>query len=312
MLTWRAAHEIAHLAASRAHATLEVDLTAGFVDVAQSIHRAGAHLMWQQMPHLFGAYLNEPGSTPGILVNNGLPYAAQRFTAAHELGHLFLNHTTSVEDGSTIDITHDPIQDYMPDKKGRDWPDQEKLAESFAAWFLMPRRLVLQTVRKIGLSKISAPVDVYRISQILGTPYRTTVNHLPNLRVISKQQAERWSHASLSRIKEILDHEFEKPASRRYDVALVTPAMAGTIVRVQPHDRLLVHAARVELTAPAEFASLTPKSSDSPSRPEHIGFQVSPLDCSTIALRAHSISGPAWTVGVHVTQTQSGLYRGAL
>src|SRR4051794_36827371 len=72
-LTWAKAHQVAHMAAAKAHHALEVDLHGVSVDVASALGAAGVMVLWRPMPQLFGAYINEPGSMPGVLVNSGLP-----------------------------------------------------------------------------------------------------------------------------------------------------------------------------------------------------------------------------------------------
>ena len=84
MVTWSEAHSVANMAAAQAHVDLDVDLNVPRIDVLKAIRAADVQLMWQPMPTVFGAYVNEPGSEPGILVNSGLPAAARRYTASHD------------------------------------------------------------------------------------------------------------------------------------------------------------------------------------------------------------------------------------
>lgn len=80
MLTWATAHQIANMAAAKAHAALSVDLSESQVDVVGAVHTSGVQLMWQPIPRIFGAYVNEPNSRPGILINSALPHGARRYT----------------------------------------------------------------------------------------------------------------------------------------------------------------------------------------------------------------------------------------
>ena len=58
----------------------------GRVDVFGAIAKLGATLMFQPLDKLLGAYL--PGDEAGVLITTKRPLPVQRFTGAHELGHL--------------------------------------------------------------------------------------------------------------------------------------------------------------------------------------------------------------------------------
>lgn len=240
VLNWQAAHRVANIAAAQAHGRLGVDLGGVQVNVEAAIHAQGAVLMWQQMPSLFGAYVNEPGSVPGILINSGLPRGARRHTAAHELGHAFMGHVTTADDGSTIDtVLGDEFDAIPPANRRRAWPDQEKCAEAFAAWFLMPRRVVASALTVVGVQGPTAPEDVYQLSLLLGTSYRTTLRHLPNLRLIGSQNAQAWSRVAPGTLKAALDRGTPSPASRRGDVYVLNRRFNGLNLTVGVGDRFV-------------------------------------------------------------------------
>lgn len=243
MLSWQDAHRLANIAAAQAHAHLAMDLTGSRVDIVGAIHRADIELMWQPFPHLFGAFVNEAGSTPGIIVNAALPRGARRHTAAHELGHARLAHSTSVDDGSTIDTVFADEVDAIPQTdRRRPWPDQEKAAEAFAAWFLMPRRVVVTALRVLGLDRPQSAEDVYRLSLLLGTSYRTTLRHLPNLRLATTQSCNMWARTAPGNVKARLDRAAAPPPSRRPEVWQLTPRYDGLRLDVEPGDRIILPA----------------------------------------------------------------------
>lgn len=241
MLTWQEAHRIANMAAAQTHTALGVSLDGTRVDIVAAVRAAEVELMWQPMPRVFGVYLNEPGSRPGILVNGGLPPGARRHTLAHELGHHRLRHVTSVDDGSTIDtVTAEEYDAMPPASRRRAWPDQEKAAEAFAAWFLMPRRVVTTALETLGLQRPRTALDVYRLSLLLGTSFRSTVRHLPNLRLAHPQNCATWSRTAPGQIKASLDRGTPDPASRRPDVWLLDPGLDGITLHLHPGDRLVL------------------------------------------------------------------------
>lgn len=267
MGTWQQANKVAHVAAAQAHGALKVDLSEPRVDVEAAISRADLELIWRPMPRLFGLYVNEPDAAVGILVNSGLPRGARRHTAAHELGHHLLRHTTTVDDRSTIDIGGGAIDSLPGNGAPRHWTYQEMGAEAFAAWFLMPRRVVAAALLTLGRDRPESALDVYRLSVILGTSYATTLRHLPNLKLASPRDTNAWLKVPPGRLKMRLDRGVEQPADRRRDVFVVgAPLSGGVRVHAETGDRLVlpgvteaqVHApawlAVAGTTAEAEFA----------------------------------------------------------
>jgi hypothetical protein len=62
----------------------------GRVDVFGAIGKLGATLMFQKLDKLLGAYI--PAEEPGVLITTQRTLPVQRFTGAHELGHLYMRH----------------------------------------------------------------------------------------------------------------------------------------------------------------------------------------------------------------------------
>jgi Zn-dependent peptidase ImmA (M78 family) len=236
------------LAAAQAHGDYGIDSATWPVDIYDAIYTAGAVTIWRQMPRQFGAYINEPGSRPGILINNGLPHAAQRQTAGHELGHHWWKHGTR-QDGDL-----DPPGDRRPP-----WPPEEKQAESFAAWFLMPRKVAVAALSRLGISEIRSPADAYQLSLLLGTPYRALVRHLPNIRLVSAAKAAQWVKVPPNVIKDRLDQAADAPASRKPDVWVVGPRFDGAELTVRPGDRIVITSpdgSRPSITCPGGFSDV--------------------------------------------------------
>jgi Zn-dependent peptidase ImmA (M78 family) len=217
------------LAAAQAHGDYGIDTAIWPIDIYDAVYTAGVVTIWRQMPKQFGAYVNDPGSRPGVIINNGLPHAAQRQTAGHELGHHWWKHGTR-EDGDL-----DPPGDRRPS-----WPREEKLAESFASWFLMPRKAAAAALGSLGLKEVRSPGDAYLLSLLLGTPYRATVRHLPNIRLVSGTRAAEWIKVPPNVIKGRLDQADDAPASRKPDVWVLGPQFDGAQIAVHPGDRIVI------------------------------------------------------------------------
>lgn len=112
-----------------------------------------------------GMYDRQP--KPRIHVSALRPLARRAFTCAHELGHHVFGH------GSTIDELRD---DHA---QNADRPPNEVLADSFAAFVLMPTLGLREAFVKRGLdpNKASA-LEMYAIACNFGVGQATLVNHL--------------------------------------------------------------------------------------------------------------------------------------
>lgn len=200
-MTWQSANRVAAIAATQAHDSLGLDQEAIPVSVAQAIYRAGIVLIYRPLPSLFGAYLVGAQIATGILVNNRLTRAARRHTAAHELGHHQFGHQCTVDDGAA-----EPSDSLVGHRRGA-WPDEEKTAEAFAAWFLMPRRMVMSLLDDMGVAAPESAEQTYQLALRLGTSYAATVRHLATLKLISTARARQWSSVAPGTLKRRLaDH----------------------------------------------------------------------------------------------------------
>jgi Zn-dependent peptidase ImmA (M78 family) len=225
-MRWRDAHKQAILKARRAHGAYDID-TSRRIDVFEIIEQARLVLGFQPLARMSGAYFAAFGA---ILVNSNHPLARQRYTAAHELGHFAFDHGTSI----------DPQTDPLSRWGGRtQWPDHEKQAEAFAAWFLMPRQLVKVLLEQLGIARPESPEDVYALALRLGTSYQATLRHLPNLKLISENEMRQWQKHPLARVK-VGIAEGAPPESLRNDVWYLTERDADTAIAVRIGDRLVV------------------------------------------------------------------------
>jgi Zn-dependent peptidase ImmA (M78 family) len=108
------------------------------------------------------------GTTKLIAINSILTYGRQRFTAAHELCHLFLHETfKSIVCGKDIDQNKDP---------------QEKEADMFASYFLAPYESLKDFIsNKLQKERNQLDLnDVIRIEQHYGLSRQATLWRLKN------------------------------------------------------------------------------------------------------------------------------------
>lgn len=196
MSTWEQANRAAAALAAEAHADLGLDLDQP-IDVFDVIQRVGIVLAFAPLDAASGLYIpsSGPDVPPGVMIHDGHPRSRQRFTAGHELGHHFFGHGVEVD--SDLDGRFDRSDlDTLP--------DAEKEAESFAAWFLMPRRLMLAGMRELGIvgGRPGSPSEAYALSLWLGTSYLATVRQLNVTRRIDDYTARTWMRITPKSIKE--------------------------------------------------------------------------------------------------------------
>jgi Zn-dependent peptidase ImmA (M78 family) len=125
------------------------------------------------------------GEPANILVSSLRPVGRRAFTCAHELGHHWFGH------GSTID----QLQEDERDDSSK--PD-EVLANAFAAFFLMPTVVVRAAFAARGwVVSAPTPVQLFTIACELGVGYATLLNHLSyTLREINasaRAELKKWT-----------------------------------------------------------------------------------------------------------------------
>ncbi|WP_406324895.1 ImmA/IrrE family metallo-endopeptidase [Streptomyces sp. NBC_01617] len=236
-MNWAVAHRIAGIAAIQAHRDLAIDRTR-YVPVHQALRTASLTGMARPMPRLFGVYFSPADNGPAVLLNASLNIITQRHTAAHELGHHRLRHRTAADD------------ELNPALRWGDgtWPEEEKTAEAFAAWFLMPRPAVLAALEWICRGRPDSPVHVYRLARELGTSYAGTVRHLQHLRLLDATRAREWAKVSPADLRSSLAQGAVLPPDAH--VHVLTARMREQHVHAEVGDLLVLD------DAEGRFASL--------------------------------------------------------
>ena len=225
-MRWEEAHQLARLKAAHVHKDMGID-PAERVDVFGAIRDADLLLAFEPMPRLSGAYFE---AERAILVNSNHPLARQRFTGGHELGHFVFGHSSS------IDPLTEPLARWGT---AGAWPPEEKLAEAFSAWFLMPKTLVSATLEQMGVDRPIEPADVYALALRMGTSYSATARHLPNLRLATGPQVKHWLSTPPAEIKIALAIG-SPPSNLQNDVWALSERDNELRVEVRKGDRLAI------------------------------------------------------------------------
>ena len=182
-------------------------------------------VMKRRLQDLLGGFLRDTQS--GILVNIDRPPGMVHMTCAHELGHYFLGHETTV----------DQALDYGP--KG---DIKEREADWFAYHLLMPRSLIVDVMRRKCWrhSDLKNPSTLYQLSLRLGTSFTATYWTLVSLEMLSVGvvEGDKLSRTSLQQLK----HELATwvPEQTLSDVWLLDENDRERILEPRPKDRFIV------------------------------------------------------------------------
>ncbi len=195
-LSWPQIHLAAMREAQRAHRELGTDLTRR-VDPFDALDRAGVVMFRRRLDNVAGVYMpGDPnaGQPDAVLINSVHPLAKQRYTAAHELAHHRRDRETVVD-----------TETEWLGRAARATSERERVADAFAAWFLMPRELVTSQANRLGIALARpSPQDAYALALTLGTSYAATVHHLSDLGMIGAGTRAQLLRQPPQRIKQSL------------------------------------------------------------------------------------------------------------
>jgi Zn-dependent peptidase ImmA (M78 family) len=204
-------------AAKRVHRDLDLQRRvtegAGLVDVFEAIGELDIPLVFKPLTSALGLCL--PAPLRGIMITTERGLHIQRFTGAHELGHVILEHAGSVDREI---IYRGPL---MP-VGGRDL--QEVAADAFAAEFVLPRWLYRHQIRAQGWTvagHLRNPDIVYQLSLRMGASYEATCWGLVSHQILPQGEVDALLKAQVAKLKSRLGGEY-RPGSSRSDVWRLT------------------------------------------------------------------------------------------
>lgn len=196
------------------------------IDVFGSILKKGGVLFFRPLQGLLGAYIDGPG----VLISTNRRLSVQRFTAAHELGHIAMDHVLSF-DGLEI-LQDDGLRNSDP----AEWE-----ANAFAGEFLLPKWLLRHHARcqDWGREDVKSPVIVYQLSLRVGASYQATVHALAKYNIIDASVQSRLLAIQPKSIKQQLLPDY-KPVDWHRDIWLITEKDEGGFFEGQPEDLFLL------------------------------------------------------------------------
>ncbi len=217
-------------AAKRVHRALDLEKrvieAGGQVDIFESISELDIALIFKPLTSALGFCL--PAPVRGIMVTTLRSLHIQRFTAAHELGHVVLGHSGSIDKEEIL--ARDPFS--------RDTGDlQEIQAEAFAAEFLLPRWLYFHHAKTQGWTTghLRNPDVVYQLSLRMGTSYSATCWGLAGHQILSRADADLLAHSKVAQLKKTAGKSF-RPGNSWADVWRLTGKDSGLSVHGNPDD----------------------------------------------------------------------------
>ncbi len=127
---------------------------------------------------------------PTILISALRPLVRRNYTCAHELGHHFFRH------GSTIDELRNEITTPKFEPK-------EFVAEAFAGFLLMPTQGIKRALSQRNVvAKNAMPDQLYGIASAFGVGYETLVSHMSySLKLIPRGRADELRRIKLPQIR---------------------------------------------------------------------------------------------------------------
>ncbi len=201
-------------------------------DIVGAMTELGIPLVFRPLTGLWGASVTVGRGLRGVLVTTKLGLAVQRFTLAHELGHVLLGHETS------LDETVGFAGRFAPESR----PVEEWAADTFASELLAPRSLMLAASKAHGWTKqaLRDPANVYQLALRLGVSFQAACWALAAHRVVSKDAASALQDETVKQLKLALVSAalIDNPWA---DVWKLTQNDSGTMLEAGPDDVFAVH-----------------------------------------------------------------------
>ena len=196
-------------------------------DIVGVVTDLGIPLLFRPLSNLLGAVVAFGGGVRGIMVTTQRDLHVQRFTLAHELGHVLLGHTFSFDE--TIDLAGR--------NASRSRPTEEVAADTFAAELLGPKKLLLEVAKRHKWTRqaLHQPEKIYQLSLRLGISYQAACWALVTSDVFKRAEAMKIKDNSVAELKHELAQNISKSDSWA-NVWALNKADTGTFLEAGPND----------------------------------------------------------------------------
>lgn len=158
------------------------DVSQGRLDLVSISNELEIPVLYRPLDNLWGGTVNVEGKE-GILIKSNLPRYLQRFTFAHELGHVVLGHQNRFDDEVGLS---------QRAARRSDRPTKEVAADTFASELLANRNLIQKNAEMKGWSKedLQDPKKIYQLSLRLGISFQATCWALVENNIIAHSKAD--------------------------------------------------------------------------------------------------------------------------
>ena len=200
-------------------------------DIIGAITKREIPLFFRPLDHLWGAFVPAGKGAGGIMVTSRLGLAVQRFTLAHELGHLLLGHQSSL----------DETVGFVGRYASRSRATEELAADTFASELLAAKQLMVDSATRHGWNKqkLHQPDNIYQLSLRLGISYQAACWGLVTSKVLTRAEAERLQKKSVKDLKRALAPE-DLITNSWADVWSLTSGDTDTFLEAGPDDLFAV------------------------------------------------------------------------
>ena len=200
-------------------------------DIVGAVTGMGIPLLFRPLDGLLGTVV-AVGRTPGIMITTKRDLHVQRFTLAHELGHILLGHQLSLDRKIEVKGRNAPTSR----------PDEEVAADTFASELLGPKQLVLASAKRHGWTKrkLHQPDNIYQLSLRLGISYKAACWALVTSSILIRPEANRLQVNPVKEQKRGLAGQ-DLITDPWADVWALTSADADTFLEAGPNDLFAVH-----------------------------------------------------------------------
>ena len=201
-------------------------------DIIGAVAERNVPLLFRPLDKLWGAFITVNDEARGIIVTTKLGLPVQRFTVAHELGHLLLGHRSSLDETVGFAGRNAPASR----------PAEEAAADTFASELLAPKQLLRASAKRHGWTraKLHEPAHIYQLSLRLGISYQAACWALATADVLARAEAERLQSTPVKPLKQAVAPAVPMP-NPWADVWALTEADSGTSLEAGPDDIFAVH-----------------------------------------------------------------------